>query len=156
MATKTTRKTAKTIRNLRGTLVHLRLFNDQNDKPYRIELKPRGRYGDVHTVPASLIDSNTFVQGVDVLFEIITKTEASKIQYDKGGYQGIEPARVYREAETVIKTVPDMDSSGKLPPRQLGPTYVDALGSDTARHETLRENPALPEGAFPPAKVVKG
>lgn len=155
MATKRTttpRKTAKTIRNLRGTLVHLRLFSDQNEKPYRIELQPRGNPGDTHTVPASLIDTNTFTSGVDVLFEIITKTEADKIQYyGSVGYQGIDQATVVRPSETVVKTVTDMGSDGKMPQRELGPTIVKGIGASALEDN----NPALPENAFPPAKVSK-
>jgi len=154
--TRAPRKTAKTIRNLRGTPVHLRLFGAGNEKPYRIQLAPRGTPGDVHTVPVGLIDSDTFTAGIDVLFEIITQTEARKIEYGPQGYQGIEPAKIVRPSETVIKTVPDMDSKGKLPPREMGPTYTDVEGSDKALHQALRENAAMPEDAFSPAKVVKG
>lgn len=147
------RKTAKTIRNLRGTLVHLRLFGEGGDKPYRIELKPRGMYGDVHTVPANLIDNDTFVAGVDVLFEIITKTEANKIEYAPQGYQGIEAAKIVRDSETVISRTPDVDTS----PRGMGPTYLNTPGSDADLHAKLAEgNAALPSEAFPPATVVRG
>lgn len=150
--TASTRKTAKVIRNLRGTPVHLRLFGAGGEKPYRIELAPRGRYGDVHSVPANLTDDGTFVAGVDVLFEIITKTEANKISYAGQGFQGgVEPAKLVREEETVIKRVADMDSTGKVQQRELGPTIVRTPGADAL----AEGNEALPENAFPPAKIER-
>lgn len=146
----TPRKTAQTIRNLRGTPVHLRLGADNNK--YRVQLARRGEPGDVATIPANLIDDTTFVAGVDVLFELITKTEANKIEYGPSGYQGVETAKLVREQETVIKRVADMGSDGKMPQRELGPTHVKTPGADAL----AEGNAALPENAFPPAKVTRG
>lgn len=146
-----TRRTAKTIRNLRGTPVHLRLGPEDNR--YRIQLSPRGQPGDVSTVPANLIDDHTFTSGVNILFEIITQTEARNIQYGPSTATGVEPAKLVREEETVIKRVANVDTS----PRNIGPTYVNAPGSNDNLHAQLAEgNAALPPNAFPPAKIERG
>ncbi len=149
-ATKSTRKTAKWIRNLRGTPVHLRLYGEGRDKPYRIELNRRGLSGDMHQVPASLTDDGTFASGIGVLFEIITTAEANRIRdsYEgSGGYQGIEPAQLVREQDTVIATGPAYDGKGLAPregvqQRPLGPTVVQTPGSQT--QQLAEGNAALP------------
>jgi len=114
-------------------------------------LQPRGYPGDVHTVPANLVNTDTFLAGVDVLFEVITKAEADKIQYGPTGFQPGPEAKLIRPEDTTILTTPDLGSDGK--PRNLGPTYTDVQGSDVDLHRELRENAALPPNAFP--SVVK-
>jgi hypothetical protein len=155
--TGSTRRTAKTIRNLRGTPVHLRLFGAGNDKPYRIELQPRGTSGDWHTVPASLTDDGTYVSGLGLLFEVIPTSEARAIQYQFAPV-GLPPATVFRADENVVSREPEWDGTGQQPQRRAGagPALADVLGSDAAMHESMREgNSALPEGAFQQTVTVE-
>jgi len=146
------RKTAKTIRNLRGTPVHLRLFGAGSEKPYRIELQPRGVAGDWHTVPANLTDDGAFVAGVGLLFEIVPTSEARKTQYARPGNApaGLLPVEVVRHDENIVSREAAWDGTGKAPARGVGaPELVDAIGSDAAMHASIRGGEsALPEGAF--------
>lgn len=147
----TPRRTAKVIRNLRGTPVHIRLGPDDNK--YRIQLSRRGEPGDVSTVPANLIDDYTFTSGVGILFEIITQAEADNIVYGPSATNAVDPAKLVREEETVIKRVADVDTS----PRNMGPTYINTPGSNVDLHAQLAEgNTALPSDAFRPAKLERG
>lgn len=150
-AKRTSAKTAKTIRNLRGTPVHIRLGNQKD--PYRIELAPRGTKGDVSTVPVNLQQDHAYVAGIDVLFEIITQTEARNIEYGPVGYRPSEVVRVDRPEDTVVRTEVDLGPDGKMP-RPMGPTYVGEgyPGSDVALAEGLTDNPAMPENV--PTKVI--
>lgn len=145
---KTKRRTAKTIRNLTNKMVHLRLQSIDAEKPYRIELQPRGRRGDTHTVPARLTEDGTFVRGAGRLFEIIPLSEAEKIEYG-ARTPGVEPAILVRHDEHVIGTVPNWDGQGKIPPSRTGTVLVDVPGADSALHEALAEgNAALPPGSL--------
>ena len=133
--TATPRKAPKIIRNLRFVPVHLRFHSDQGTDPYRVQLAPRGQYGDIHKVPVSLVDSNTFADGYGVLFEIITETEARKIEYPQTGYAGPGGAEVIRPAETVKSVTPDWDGKGRVPARttvqhNVGPNIVRMPGSE--------------------------
>jgi hypothetical protein len=146
---KTKRRTAKTIRNLTNKMVHLRLQSVDAEKPYRVELQPRGRRGDTHTVPARLTDDGTFIRGAGRLFEIIPTSEADKIDYGPRQGTGVEPAVLVRHDENVIGRVPDWDGQGRTPPSRVGTPLADVPGSDTALHEALAEgNTALPAGSL--------
>ena len=144
------RRQARTIRNLRGTPVHLRLFGQGNDAPYRIALQPRGNPGDTHSVPANLTDDGTFVAGIDVLFEIIPTSEAQSIQYERAGgrpqeYEG-ETLVVVRNEENVVRRQPVDQEPG---PGRIGPATVNVPGSDEALHAQIEAGQsALPDGAL--------
>jgi len=156
-ATGSTRRTAKTIRNLRGTPVHLRLFGAGNDKPYRIELKPRGQRGDFHTVPAKLTDDGTFVAGIDRLFEVIPTSEARKVVY-ADRRPGGPKVEVIRHDENIVTRQTDWDGTGRQPERGqgTGPALADVLGADAEVHANIRAGEsALPEGAFQQAVKVE-
>ena len=135
-----TRKTPKTIRNLRGTVVHLRLFGTEREKPYRIELAPRGQVGDTHTVPVALQDDGTYHAGLGVLFEVITTTEARNLKYAPPGQLQRDQAELMREQDNLIQKSADWDGRGRVPERPIGPPRVNVPGSD----------PALSDAALPP------
>lgn len=144
-------KKAKWIRNLRGVPVHLRLYGEGRTDPYRIQLNRRGLPGDIHQVPANLTDDGTFVAGIDVLFEVITESEARSIQYNVAtGYQGA-PVVVERPQDTVVSVVPDVDSKGKL----IGPRVVRKPGSDRQYEDLAEGNQALPKDAFKAATKIE-
>lgn len=165
------RKAAKIIRNLRGTVVHARLYSVSPKDPFRIELKPRGQMGDATVIPVALQDDPTFLQGLGVLFEEITQTEfkAIQAQYGPVGYLGRTDApKIERPQDTTIMTADDWDGKGKRvpnerniqrkgePPRTdgTGMNLHDFAGSDEGLHAMLREgqkqteqgSTALPEG----------
>lgn len=159
----TPRPTAKTIRNLRGTVVHARLLSQDPEKPFRIALQPRGLQGDTTTVPATLISDHTFVSGVDVLWEIITTTEARQVEYQPVGYLGRTDApQVIRPEDTTIASVEDWDGKGRVP-QQRTPTgrqaserefgtglhTTDVPGADAALHQQLRQAQKAGETAMP-------
>jgi len=126
------RRTSKTIRNLTNKLVHLRLRNDQNDAPYRIEMQARGRRGDWHTVPASLTDSDGFVGDLGSLFEVIPLSEAKAIQYEPL-VSHAEPVPVTRVEDTTISRSENWDGQGRAPltrPSGAPPERASVLGSD--------------------------
>jgi hypothetical protein len=147
------RKTAKTIRNLRGTLVHMRLHSEDSEKPYRIELQPRGAPGDVATVPAKLTDDGTFIQGVDVLFEIIPLSEAKKLQYTQPYREERLPVEVIRPDQNIVSREAAWDGTGRTPARApgAGPAVADVPGSDPELSAAVRAGTsALPDGALTP------
>lgn len=102
------KRTSKTIRNLRNCPVHLRLAG-QGEKPYRVQLEARGRPGDIAEIPAACTEDTAFVRGVDVLFEIITKTEARNAKYERTGYQA-EDVRLERVDDNSV-TVATIDAT---------------------------------------------
>jgi hypothetical protein len=162
------RKSAKTIRNLRGTVVHARFYSVSPKDPYRLALNPRGQSGDTSVVPVALQDDPTFLAGIDVLWEIITATEAKALQggYAPVGYLGRSDApQIIRTEDTTITSAPDWDGKGRLPVdrevkrttqgKQLsergefgtGMHTVDVPGSDAALHAGLKAGQeALPDG----------
>jgi hypothetical protein len=112
------RKTDATIRNLRGTAVHARLRSLTPKDPFRIELKPRGQQGDTTIVPVALQGDYTFVSGIGVLWEIITKAEAAAAQefYAPVGYLGRnDSVTVIRPEDATILSAPDWDGKGRVP-----------------------------------------
>lgn len=163
------RRTAKHIRNLRGTLVHLRLYSQNAEKPFRIELKPRGVQGDTSVIPANLIDDPTFLAAVDVLVEVITESEHKALQgtYAPVGYLGRQDApKIIRPDDTTIMKAKDWDGEGRRVPQEreiqrvergsdvperafgTGMHTIDLPGSDTGLHALLAEgNKALPPEA---------
>jgi hypothetical protein len=161
------RKTAKTIRNLRGTVVHARFYSVSPKDPYRLALNPRGQNGDTSVVPVALQDDPTFLAGVDVLWEVITATEAKALQggYAPVGYLGRTDApQIIRNEDTTITSAPDWDGKGRLPvdrevkrtsqgkqmsEREFGTGMhtADVPGSDAALHAGLKAGQeALPDG----------
>lgn len=146
----------KIIRNLRNMPVHLRLGSDP---PYRIQLQPRGRQGDTASVPVALQEEYAFLRGVGTLFEVITQTEARKVEYGPVGYVGRpDSATIYREEDTTIQTADNWDGKGRRAPEdrnihRTGQNLADVPGSDEGLHATIRagqaeveSNAALPEG----------
>ena len=173
---KTPRKTQVTIRNLRGTVVHMRLYSQNPKDPYRIELKPRGTNGDWTTIPAKLSDDPTLVQGIGVIVEAIPLTEAKALQetYAPVGYLGrTDAATVIRDTDTTISTADNWDGKGQRVPQDrnvkfhergsemtqtdreagTGMNLVDVPGSDVGLHAGLRaqatEVEALGKAATP-------
>lgn len=159
------RKTAKTIRNLRGTVVHARFYSVSPKDPYRLALNPRGQVGDTSIIPVNLQDDPTFLSGVGVLWEVITATEAAKLRedYSPVGYLGRTDApQIIRVEDTTITSAPDWDGKGRLPQdreitrtpqgkqaseREFGTGVhtLDVPGSDAALHAGLKAgNEALP------------
>lgn len=150
------RKGPKTIRNLRGTVVHARLYSQNQKDPFRIALNPRGQQGDTAVIPVALQDDGTYLQGVDVLWEVITQTEAKAIQYAPVGYLGREDApQVIRPEDSTVATADDWDGTGRRIPQErnlqhkergseqthgsTGMNLADLPGADHALHATLRE-----------------
>jgi hypothetical protein len=145
------RRQSRTIRNLRGTPVHLRLFGQGNDAPYRIALTPRGNPGDTHTVPANLTDDGTFVAGIDVLFEIIPASEAQGLQYERTGgrapeYEGETLVVVRNEENVVVRQDANLEPA---PRRRLGPAMANVPGADAGIHAAVEAGQsAMPDGAL--------
>lgn len=100
--------------------VHLRL-NDSSGSRYFIELQPRGTMGDVHRVPAALIDDHTFVSSVNQrIVEILTQTEVQKIDYGQVGYRSPQAVKTTRPEDTTLVTKPDWDGrSTRAPQRSI-------------------------------------
>jgi hypothetical protein len=104
----------KTIRNLRGVPVHMRLTGT-GDKPYRIELQPRGMNGDTKEVPAACTQDHAFIRSYDRgLFEIITKTEAGDIDYPVRGFQSRPLNIITSEQSTVAHQSFETNSKGQV------------------------------------------
>lgn len=170
------RKTAKTIRNLRGCPVHLRLQKEDAEKPFRVQLAPRGLRGDTAIIPVGLVDNPGFVQDIGVLYEIITTTEAANIEYASVGYLGRTDApQILREEDTVIQSAKNWDGKGKSPQEReirrdtrghviserdpsvgTGMHTIDVPGSDTGLHKALAENNAAlpPQASFDRSRVT--
>lgn len=159
------RKTQQWIRNLRGTVVHLRLYSQSPKDPYRIELAPRGYQGEITSVPVKLVDDPTLAQAVGVLIEFITETEAKQLQYQAGpvGYLGRgDEVTVVRPEDSTVATAADWDGKGRrpqdtlrdargreVPVRQVGTGqhFVDVPGSDPAMAAAARAGAsAMPDG----------
>lgn len=151
------RRTAKAIRNLRGTVVHARLYSKNPKDPFRIALNPRGQHGDATVVPVELIDDPTFLAGIDVLFEVIPQTEFKNLRYSQpvGYQQRTDAPRVERPQDTTVTSAPDWDGKGRLPQdrevtrvergsdapvREFGTGMhtTDVPGSDHALHAQLK------------------
>ena len=155
------RKTQVTIRNLRGTVVHMRLYSQNPKDPYRIELKPRGTQGDWTTVAAKYSDDPTLLQSVGVLVEVIPMTEAKALQatYGPVGYLGRTDApQIIRPEDTTISTADNWDGKGTRPPQDrnfqmhergsemnqadrvagTGMNLADVPGSDIGLHAGIR------------------
>lgn len=144
------RKTAKVIRNLRGTPVNMRLGNPKD--PFRIKLARRGLRGDTAVVPANLQDDLTFTEGDGLLFEVLTTAEAKALEYAPVGYKPPVDTTltILRDVDQNVHTAPDWDGErGTRPPhlREPGVDYVNVPGSDEALHEKL--NAQKREGATP-------
>jgi hypothetical protein len=149
--TKSKRRTAKTIRNRTNKMVHLRLTGEDNDKPYRVELNPRGRVGDWQTIPARLTDNGTFIQGEGRLFEVIPLSEARKIEYGPQAAVTLPPATLVTLEESVISRTADWDGQGRAPERneQISPRTADVPGSDPELAAAYAAGgSALPDGAL--------
>lgn len=154
------RKTAITIRNLRGTVVHLRLRSLSDKDPFRIALTPRGRQGDYTVVPANLTDDPTLVQALGVLVEQITQSEARQLSYGPVGYLGRSDApQIIRDEDSTVTSADNWDGTGRRAPDQrnvqhhergsemdqsdrangTGMNVVDVPGSDSGLHAQIRE-----------------
>ena len=150
------RKTAKTIRNLRGTVVHARLLSLDPTKPFRIALNPRGQNGDTTIVPVALQNDSTFVLGVNVLWEVLTATEAKALVYGPVGYLGrTDSPKIIRPQDNTLTTAEDWDGTGRRAPEDrkivnrkrgnetereagTGIHTIDVPGSDTGLHALLK------------------
>lgn len=151
------RKAAQTIRNLRGTVVHARLFSLDAEKPFRIALNPRGSNGDTTIIPVNLQDDPTYVAGVNVLWETITATEAKELKYGPVGYLGrTDAAIIIRPEDNTLTTAKDWDGTGRRAPEDrevvrtergkqaserefgTGTRTTDVPGSDTALHALIK------------------
>lgn len=162
------RKTAATIRNLRGTTVHARLYKLDPEKPFRIALNPRGQHGDTKQVPANLLDDDTFVKGVDVLWEIITAAEAKAVAASApqvGYIQREDAPTIVRPQDTTITSAENWDGTGRLPQQReikriqgqeaserefgTGMHTADVPGSDQGLHAQLRAAQKAGETAMP-------
>lgn len=162
------RKTAATIRNLRGTTVHARLFKLDHEKPFRIALNPRGQNGDTTTVPATLLDDATFLQGTGVLWEVITATEAKDLasSYPGVGYtERTDAPIVIRPEDTTVMSAEDWDGKGRVPQQRqvkriqgqeasnreygTGMHTIDVPGSDQGLHAQLQAAQKAGESAMP-------
>jgi len=171
------RKTQVTIRNLRGTVVHMRLLSQNPKDPYRIELKPRYTPGDWTTVPAKLSDDPTLVQGIDVLVEVIPLSEARALQdsYGPVGYLGRTDAPVViTDADNTVSTADNWDGTGRRIPTErnfkmhergsemnqtdrefgTGMHTQDVPGSDAGLHAGLKAAQAAGKEALPPGADV--
>ena len=163
---KTPRKQALTIRNLRGTVVHLRLYSENPKDPYRIELRPRGTQGDWTTIPAKLTDDPTFTMAVGVLVEVIPLTEAKALSggYAPVGYLGRTDAPVViTAADSTVSTADNWDGKGNRAPQErnlkmhergsemtqadrefgTGMHTVDVPGADAGLHAGLKAQAAV-------------
>jgi hypothetical protein len=152
------RRTAKTVRNITRAHVHLRLRNDQNDKPYRIELKPRGVPGDWDTVPAALTSSPDFIKGEGTMFEVIPAAEAKAIEYEQPWSED-RSVTLVRDEETVVSRSQNPDKAIQENPRGANTRNVARVSGAAPRRGTAPgsegyESPggggssALPDGAL--------
>lgn len=137
------KKGPKIIRNLHAIGVHVRIENPEREKPFRVELKPRGTYGDIKSIPVGLQDSHEYRSGVGILFEVITETEARAIEYPAVGYTPrLDAPILIREADTVIQRFRNVDAEIQQNPRRpvntgrvgenAGPNVVEMPGSTPA------------------------
>ena len=160
-----TKKKSEFVRNLRGTPVHIRCNTLGHDKPFRIELKPRGEQGDVKEIPISVVnESIEFSGSLGVLFEVIPRAEALELQqtYPAVGYQGGVPrsgvhlvggelvdmplkVEVSRESERDVARFVETDRGLR---RSVGPNIVDMPGSDPAL-TAMHQQAARAEGLDP-------
>lgn len=170
------RKTAQAVRNLRGTVVHLRLYSQSPKDPYRIELKPRGINGDATTIPAKLVDDPTLVSALGVMVEPITQTEFKALQrtYGPVGYLGRdETVVVVSDKDNTVTTADNWDGTGRRAPQErnvqhhergsemnqsdrefgTGMHVADVPGSDTALHADLKAQAAAMGGNAVPEGV---
>ena len=121
--------TGKTIRNLRGVPVHLRL-QGHGDKSYRVELMPRNMAGDTKDIPAACTQDTTFIRSYDMgLFEIISKQEArfNAQQVPLNGYRSRELNIIHPDEQTVAHYEIEQTGKGKsaqLTKRDLQPAQV--------------------------------
>lgn len=169
------RRTAKTIRNLRGTVVHARLLSVTPKDPFRIALNPRGASGDTTTIPVALIDDNTFLAGIGVLWEVITATEARELSYRPVGYLGrTDSPVIIRPEDNTLLTADDWDGKGRRTPEERGKVVrergrdltaadrefgtgmhtTDVPGSDTGLHAQLKAAQEAGVEAIPPGVDV--
>lgn len=137
----------KTIRNLLSVPQHFRLQGSR-EKPYRIELKPRGVRGDTAGIPLDCQSDTAFISGLDRTFEIITDAELRDLagQYPPVGYQGRQPlmpmadgslveqnVRVVRQQQNVVaKTV---DPYAEKANAQASPAAQQALLAQQAAQQ---------------------
>lgn len=139
-----------TIRNITSRLVRVRLGKASD--PYRIELQPRGRSGDVADVPGSLVGTTQFKRNVGRVFEIISSDDAAGIDYSGTTTRQFPMADLVREAERIVARQ-KFDPNTGLPIEQMrqtdrslggpvGPRIAAAPGSDNVLM-------GIPEGVTP-------
>lgn len=129
--------TAKWIRNLRNHPVHLRFKQEGADRPFFVELAPRGRQGDAEKIPAKLTQTRQFSEAVyGGLVEVITEKEANEVEYPAIGYLAQSDANVslVRDEDTVVRRSQSLDTSIQQNPRSAqvtsaGPHIVEMPGS---------------------------
>lgn len=130
--------TAKWIRNLRNHPVHLRFKQEGADRPFFVELAPRGLNGDAEKIPAKLTQTRQFSEAVyNGLVEVITEREANEVQYAPVTYlgqQGVSHTLV-RDEDTVVRRAESRDTAIQANPRSAvvsqpaGPNIVEMPGS---------------------------
>lgn len=79
------------IRNLRNTPFHTRLYSEGHEKPYRLQLEPRGMPGDMKSLPSKFEENESLVSAYyQGIIEVISKAEAQEIlgSYRGAGYSG--------------------------------------------------------------------
>lgn len=165
------KKKSEIIRNLRPTAVHQRFRAFGVEKPYRIEFQPRGLRGDTHEIPIQYTESGEYQRNKGVLFEVITRAEALKLEetYPLVGYQGGArqgqmlvggelvdgPVTVSVEntQNNTVATVQELsravDGQDGVKVHMVGPNYADMPGSDAALHSMLRNEQQKAEGVAP-------
>lgn len=139
----------KPIRNLAHVNVRIRLGSKRD--PYHIDLQPRGRRGDVQYIPVDLMDHPAFLSNKGRIFEVITKLQADKIEYEdfqgerylpEGMLPGVQVTR-QKDAEVVVSTYTE-DEKGKLRETSRGRHGVEvdeAVGIKRATVRGTEDNP---------------
>lgn len=108
-------KTKKIIRNLHPVPLNLR-FGSKRD-PYYITLNPRGMSGDYVEVPHDVADHPDFGRNVGNSFEIISVTEAKKIQYgERAAKTAMEVDKQFKleRMSDTSTTIGTLDEKGNL------------------------------------------
>lgn len=121
--------TAQWVRNLKNMPVHLRLRTIESDRPFFLNLKPRGEVGDAERVPAAATEAREFVDAVyGGIIEIVTRTELDQVYYPPVGYLHTETQVVRPDARSLMAT-PDWDGHGRPPTPERRPQAERPIAS---------------------------
>lgn len=152
-------RTPLLIRNCRSSSVNLRLKDPgQRDRPFRINLRPRGHRGDTAEVPAHLSDHTDLNGSIEVgLVEVITQAQSDSITRENFTYSAddqVARERVGDESSTVRAFKIEVGEHGEVKETDFrqgqtvrrsaaNPTQVQVPGSQSITESTDSVMPEL-------------